>query len=125
LLQAIAMDTNYAIEPGNPLRQVIISTHSPSIVSQVPGDSLVIAELQNAHRGDSRFKRAVFRGLANTWRDPKPGRHSLALGTLLRYLNPDGYRPLPELRDEEKPDAERRILDRDDVRSALSPTPQS
>ena len=99
LLQAIAMDTGYPIEPGNPLRQVIISTHSPSIVSRVPGDSLVVAELRNSIRDGKRFTRARFSGLANTWRDPEPGRHSLALGELLKYLNPEGYRPLPEPRD--------------------------
>lgn len=123
LLQAIAMDTSYPIEPGNPLRQVIISTHSPSIVSRVPGDSLVVAELRNSQRDGKRFTRARFSGLANTWRDPEPGRHSLALGELLKYLNPEGYRPLPEPRDLDKPDEQRRILDRADVRDLLSPTP--
>lgn len=122
LLQAIAMDTQYPVEPGNPLRQVIISTHSPSIVSRVPGDSLVVAELRNSMRDGKRFKRAHFSGLSGTWRVGE-GQRAVALGELLKYLNPEGYRPLPEPRDQEKPDAERRILDRADVRDLLSPTP--
>ncbi len=123
LLQAIAMDTRYPIEEGNPLRQVIISTHSPSVVMRVPDDSLVVAELWPSHDDRGRFKRARFRGLANTWRDPVPGRDSLALGTLLTYLNPEGYRPLPEPDPERDPGSETRVMDRSDVRRMLSPLP--
>ncbi|MCC7372962.1 MAG: AAA family ATPase [Chloroflexi bacterium] len=123
LLQAIAVDTRFPIEAGNPLRQVIISTHSPSVVLQIPADSLVMAELWPSHDERGRFKRARFRGLANTWRDPEPGRDSLALGALLRYLNPEGYRPLPEPDPERDPDAEQRIMDHPDVRRMLNPTP--
>jgi predicted ATPase len=123
LLQAITMDTSYPIEPGNPLRQVIISTHSPSIVSRVPADSLVVAELWPGHDERGRYKRARFRGLAGTWRDPRPGRDSLALGTLLAYLNPEGYRPLPETDPERAPDAEPTIIDRADVRDLFRPLP--
>jgi predicted ATPase len=123
LLQAIAMDTSYPIEPGNPLRQVIISTHSPSIVSRVPADSLVVAELWPSHDERGRYKRARFRGLAGTWRDPQPGRDSLALGTLLAYLNPEGYRPLPETDPERASDAEPTIIDRADVRDLFRPLP--
>lgn len=124
LLQAIAMDTRYTVEEGNPLRQVIISTHSPSVVMRVPADSLVVAELWPSHDDRGRFKRARFRGLANTWRDPQPDRQSLALGTLLDYLNPEGYRPLPEPDPERDPDADVRVMDRADVHRMLSPTPR-
>jgi predicted ATPase len=123
LIHGIAMDTQYPIEPGNPLRQVIISTHSPSVVLQVPADSLVMAELWPSHNENGRFKRANFRGLANTWRDPEPGRHSLALGTLLNYLNTEGYRPLPAPDPDRDPDSELSIMDRPDVRKMLSATP--
>ena len=121
LLQAIATDTNYPIEDGNPLRQVIISTHSPSVVMRVPAESLVVAELRDTVRNGKHFNRAYFSGLANTWRDPVPSRKSLALGTLLTYLNPEGYRPLPEPDPERDPDAETRIMDRADVRRMISP----
>jgi predicted ATPase len=125
LLQGIAMDTNYPIEEGNPLRQVIVSTHSPSVVMRVPEDSLVMAELWPSHDDRGRFKRARFRGLANTWHDPSPGRDSLALGTLLAYLNPEGYRPLPEPGPERDLDAEVRVMDRADLHRILKPTPRT
>jgi len=122
LLQAIAMDTAYPIEPGNPLRQVIISTHSPSIVARVPGDSIVVAELRSTVNDGKHFKRAHFGGLSGTWRVSE-GQGGVALATLLAYLNPEGYRPLPEPVDQTGPEARRRILDRADVRDLLSPTP--
>jgi len=125
LLQGIAMDTRYHIEEGNPLRQVIISTHSPSVVMRVPEDSLVMAELWPSHDDRGSFKRARFRGLGNTWRDPSPDRHSLALGTLLNYLNPEGYRPLPEPDPEHDSGAQTRVMDRADLHRILSPLPQS
>jgi predicted ATPase len=125
LLQSIAVDTSYPIEEGNPLRQVIITTHSPSVVMQVPSDSLVIAELRPSHDERGRFQRARFSGLANTWRDPVPGRHSLALGTLLTYLSPEGYRPLPEPDPERDTEAAPRIIDRPDVRRMLDPRPSA
>jgi predicted ATPase len=44
LLQEIATDTSMAVDEDNPLRQVIINTHSPTVVLQVPEDSLLVAE---------------------------------------------------------------------------------
>ncbi len=41
LLQDIATDAEEPVGPDNPLRQVIINTHSPAVVAQVPEDSLV------------------------------------------------------------------------------------
>jgi predicted ATPase len=123
LLQAIAIDTRYPIEEGNPLRQVIISTHSPSVVMRVPADSLVVAELWPSHNDRGRFKRARFRGLAGSWRDPSPSMDSLAFGTLLQYLSPEGYRPLPKPDPERGADAEVRIMDHARIRRMLSPSP--
>jgi predicted ATPase len=123
LLHAIAVDTRYPIEEGNPLRQVIISTHSPSVVMRVPADCLVVAELRDTVRDGMHFNRAHFSGLAETWRDPVRSRKSLGLGTLLKYLNPEGYRPLPEPDPERDPSADVRVMDRADVRRMLSPLP--
>jgi hypothetical protein len=117
------MDAAYPLEGGNPLRQVIISTHSPSVVMRVPADSLIVTELRDTVRDGKHFNRAYFRGLANTWRDPIPSRKSLALGRLLAYLNPEGCRPLPEPDPEREPDAPTRVMDRSDIRDLLTPLP--
>ena len=39
LLEDIAIDTSNEIGVDNPLRQVIINTHSPAVVAQVPDDN--------------------------------------------------------------------------------------
>lgn len=44
LLQDIAMDVEQQQGPGNPMRQVIINTHSPTVVAEVPDDTLVMAQ---------------------------------------------------------------------------------
>jgi predicted ATPase len=89
LLQDIAPSVNEPVGPDNPLRQVIINTHSPSVVAQVPDDSLLMAELRETIRADHRFKRVCFSPLPGTWRQKAPERiHSVSKGKLLAYLNP-------------------------------------
>ncbi len=50
ILQDIATDINFPVEEDNPLRQVITNTHSPSVVQQVPEDSLLMAKLSESIR---------------------------------------------------------------------------
>jgi predicted ATPase len=92
LLQDIATDADIPIGPDNPLRQVIINTHSPAVVGQVPEDSLLIAELKEAFISERRFKRLSFSYLPGTWRDTKAPESermpAVAMGKLLAYLNP-------------------------------------
>lgn len=38
------MDTSMAVDDNNPLRQVLINTHSPTVVSLVPDDALLVAQ---------------------------------------------------------------------------------
>ncbi len=89
LLQDIATDAKRPIAEDNPLRQVIINTHSPSVVSQVPDDSLIVAQIKECIVGKRRFNAARFSSLANTWRTGKgENEDSVARGTLAAYLNP-------------------------------------
>lgn len=89
LLQDIATDVQEPIGPDNPLRQVIINTHSPSVVAQVPDESLLVAELKETLRAGQRFSKVAFSPLAKTWRDRSPdGLAAVAKGKLLAYLNP-------------------------------------
>lgn len=66
LLQAIAVDTEYPVDDDNPLRQVIINTHSPLVVQLVPDDSLLIGHLVD-ERNDGN-KQLQFSFLPDTWR---------------------------------------------------------
>ena len=88
LLEDIATDVNEPIGPDNPLRQVIVNTHSPAVVAQVRDDSLLIAELKETVRGPQRFKRLSFSCLAETWRAGKTAEDVVSRGKLLSYLNP-------------------------------------
>ena len=89
LLQDITTDVEEPVGADNPLRQVIINTHSPAVVQQVPEDSLVLATEKQLLRDGARFNVVTFRSLSDTWREKAPdaGRPA-ALGTLLAYLSP-------------------------------------
>jgi predicted ATPase len=68
ILQEIAVDVCTPVGPDNPLRQVIINTHSPVVIAQVPDDSLLVAELSETMKDGLCFKSARFSCLPNTWR---------------------------------------------------------
>lgn len=89
LLEDIAMDVEKPIDFDNPLRQVIINTHSPAVVQQVPDDSLLIAELkENISPEGERYKSVYFKALEKTWRTESKPTDSVSKGNLLAYLNP-------------------------------------
>src|SRR5579872_2831297 len=71
LLRDIATDVDEPIGPGNPLRQVIVNTHSPAVVMQIPDDSLLVAESKETVRAGRRFQRVCFSCLPDTWRQSK------------------------------------------------------
>jgi AAA domain, putative AbiEii toxin, Type IV TA system len=87
LLKDIAVDPNEPVGPDNPLRQVIVNTHSPSVVSQVLDEDLVIADDREYVQGTRRFKGVSFGCLPDTWR-ALAGAKPVAKGRLLAYLNP-------------------------------------
>lgn len=124
LLQDIATDVHEPLGPENPLRQVVINTHSPAVVMQVPDESILVAELKENVRGEQRFKSVRFGCLPETWRDKKSdGEASLvSKGKLLAYLNPlapPAEGALPKMR---------RVVDRPDIQQLLpffSQPPQS
>jgi predicted ATPase len=129
LLKGIAVDTtHYPSDKSNPLRQVIINTHSPTLVQLVPEDSVLMAETVQAQRDGTWFTKVVFRPLdedtngKSTWR-LKAGDHPApaALGTVISFLDPTQ----PYLDDAHStPDngTSKRVLDRADIRQLLLPT---
>jgi len=89
LLQDIAVDVESPVDRDNPLRQVIINTHSPTLVNLAPPDSLLIAETEEAIKKGVRYRKATFRWLSDTWRsDASPDETPVIKGRLLAYLNP-------------------------------------
>jgi hypothetical protein len=73
---------------ANPLRQVIINTHSPSVVMQVPDESLLVAELVDAVQDVRSFRGLQLRCLHGTWREKAKLSEPVSRGQLLAYLNP-------------------------------------
>jgi predicted ATPase len=121
LLQDIATDLDFPVsEADNPLRQVIINTHSPVVVNAVPDDSLLVVRLQEDMRDAQRFRKAVFMPLPDTWR-AAPGVSVIPKGDLLAYLNPatpimDDVVPRDEAAGPQGPRrSPRRLVDRDDM----------
>jgi hypothetical protein len=90
LLRDLTTDTQETepAGPGNPLRQVIINTHSPSVVMQVPDDSLIMAEPVELTQNGRSFKALQLRCLPDTWRDKMGNSKAISKGRLLAYLNP-------------------------------------
>jgi predicted ATPase len=68
LLRDLTFDPTQPLGLDNPLRQVIVNTHSPNVVAEVPADSLLFAERVNKPVGKTRTNTVVFRPLDRTWR---------------------------------------------------------
>jgi len=111
LLQDIPTDVDERVGPDNPLRQVIINTHSPAVVTQVPDESLLVAESKELFLGGKRVQGVVFGCLPETWRARNDGVHIVSRGKLLAYLNPF-IRQAPG-------EKSRRVLDREDIQPLL------
>jgi predicted ATPase len=94
LLQDLAVSPDLPVGPDNPLRQVIVNTHSPSVVAEVPDDSLLVAQAPQERRlGGQRTWRLTFSPLPDTWRSRiDENSPTVAKGVLQDYLNPLGCR---------------------------------
>ena len=87
LLSDIAVDTQKPIGEDNPLRQVIVNTHSPVVFQQVPDESVVFVKAKEAKDREGRLcKKAHFLCLSDTWRANVS--EDAVRGDLLAYLNP-------------------------------------
>jgi predicted ATPase len=112
LLRDISVDVTEPVGPDNPLRQVIVNTHSPAVVGQVPDDSLVVAEAVEAVEAGQHYKHTVFSCLRDTWRSKAPEQpRQVPRGKLLAYLNPIVY-GTPD-------DSVRRVIDHPEIQPLL------
>lgn len=127
LLRDIAMDTDELVGPDNPLRQVIINTHSPLVVAQIPDDSLLVAESIDVNDYGKRYKIVHFCPMAETWRQMKSIVEIpvVSKGKVLSYLNPVTFEEpyyvnstsIPK--DQMIPLKQRRVIDRPDLQPYL------
>jgi predicted ATPase len=119
LLQDIAADVHEPIGPDNPLRQVIVNTHSPAVVAQVPEDSLLLAETVRVLQEGKAFDKVSFNCLANTWRTLIPGTHVVSKGKLLSYLASVSMKPFDDWIGTTSEAAPRRVIDDPELQMAL------
>lgn len=92
LLQDIAVDPKQPPSPENPLRQVIIATHSPHLVQLMYEDDILVARTPAVRQANNTIARALeLRPLTNTWRAKHNGHTAESLAVLENYLvNPSG-----------------------------------
>jgi len=126
LLQDIATDVDEPVGTDNPLRQVIVNTHSPAVVQQVLDDTLLVAEPNEVVHSGKRLSGVRFSCLPGTWRAKKPEVevHVCKRGDLLAYLNPvlrPDKRDDFESRGETRKHRPKRVIDREDIAPYLFP----
>lgn len=107
-----AMDADDAISP---LRQVIINTHSPAVVMQVPEESLLLADVVQIQKDGQVSRRLRLRCLHSTWREQAKICDPVSKGQLLAYLNPVGLPDSRSQTDGEPRSRYRRVIDREDI----------
>jgi predicted ATPase len=114
LLKDITTDTRSSIDEDNPLRQIIINTHSPIIVQLVPEESLLVIETKELYNKDwkKKYLKTIFSPMANTWRTKINEDYitPVSLNKLLSYLN-----PVPKKKTEDTDKDMTRVADRKDV----------
>nr|WP_279381426.1 AAA family ATPase [Candidatus Thiosymbion oneisti] len=117
LLQDIVVDPGLAVDDDNPLRQVIINTHSPVVVGQVPDDTLVFAVPEQQVVEGSLIKGVSFRSsfVAYTWRTKAAHMAVIAKGKALAFLQPVAEKGNPKRKGDD-----RRVMDREDLQPKLA-----
>jgi predicted ATPase len=120
LLQDITTDVFSPIGRDNQLRQVIVNTHSPTVVAQVPEDSLVMAEAKNVTRQGQTFRKLSFSCLPKTWRAATDEMELISKGEMLSYLSPVLSAPDDLMLSAEKPEIQqKRVIDREEFQMAF------
>lgn len=91
LLKDIAVDPQVRLGTDNPLRQVIVNTHSPVVFESINRDDLVFLDAVEAVKVDARGKVTVPRVPEGSWRSKRvEDGLTLAPGKLRPYLGAQG-----------------------------------
>lgn len=130
LLKDISVDTQDAVDDSNPMRQVIVNTHSPQVVQQVVDDEILVAEVRETLNEGQRIQGVQFGVLPHetdpntgkirrqNWRIKSDAPFTVSKGRLIAYLNP--VRPSNAVNGHGEPD--RRLIDRKDMQELLQMT---
>jgi predicted ATPase len=85
LVRDLAVDPRLPPGPGNPLRQVIVNTHSPAVVQLVGNEDLLVARERAIDSDGVRIRALSVEGFKDTWRT-EDKRHGATRADLLPYL---------------------------------------
>jgi predicted ATPase len=85
LIRDLAVDPTSPPGPDNPLRQVIVNTHSPAVVQIVGPDDLLMARANPMIISGHRMRALSVEGFAGTWRSPL--NQGVTRADLLPYLD--------------------------------------
>jgi predicted ATPase len=90
LLSEMAVDPEYAVGADNPLRQIIINTHSPLVIQKLQTENIIVSQ---SYKRDGASL-SLFCPILGTWRtkngaDAPEKDSSVTLGALLDYLGPE------------------------------------
>ncbi|MBN8653022.1 MAG: AAA family ATPase [Cytophagales bacterium] len=89
LLEDMATDTAYEVNEDNPLRQVIINSHSPLVVRTVSAESLYLATEREVYSDffQKKIKHTKFSALNNTWKTDNYLIDATTIGDIICYLD--------------------------------------
>lgn len=95
LLKEIAVDPEHPVDDDNPLRQVIVATHSPVFVQcQNKNDLIFVARIRRKSGNGNMINIMKCLPLINTWRSETAGGDHIGLSTLIDYLQKPENAPL-------------------------------
>lgn len=89
LVRDLAVDPRLPPGSDNPLRQVIVNTHSPAVVQLVGEDDLLVASERQVTVGGRTMKALQIRGMHGTWR-AEPGSGATRADILPYLTGPPG-----------------------------------
>ncbi|HPR84814.1 MAG TPA: hypothetical protein PLG33_02110, partial [Prolixibacteraceae bacterium] len=89
LLEGMSTNTDFPVDEDNPLRQVIINTHSPGVVSAVGDESLYLAKSKETFHEEfnKKITHTSFSALKNTWKTNNSLSQTTSLGEITAYLD--------------------------------------
>jgi predicted ATPase len=86
LLRDLAVDPNDAPGPENPVRQVIVNTHSPVVVQVVAPDDLLFATSRPIEVQGGVHDVLELRPMNGSWRASRNGAKPIGMADLVPYL---------------------------------------
>ncbi len=86
LIHDIAVDATSPIGPDNPLRQVIVNTHSPGLAGLVSAQDLLFAKLESSSGKLERTRGLTFSSMPDSWRSRSHPLRTISLGAVRSYL---------------------------------------